>query len=100
MSLICRMVKPSNARGRRPGRDMCSDAVAPLGVAVATPIQSGQPQRVRMTEWIGVPVLDVKEIETLAEHLCLVIGLDPQALASMQAAKPTLQEPNNLLVGG
>jgi hypothetical protein len=38
-----------------------------------------------------VPVLYVKEVETLSENLGFMIGLDPDALSGVQPAKASLQ---------
>ena len=51
-----------------------------------------------MTEWHRVPILEVKESQTLAEYLRLVIGLDPQPLLRMHSPEALLQFRQEILV--
>src|ERR1700674_1362427 len=62
-----------------------------FGVFSAAPIQSGQPQGVSDNGVYRVPVLYMKEIDSLAKYLSLMVRLDSQALSCVQPSQTLLQ---------
>src|SRR5581483_8557627 len=79
-----------------------SDVVGPqhdvLGIPATTPVQTAELQRGPDDGVNRVPVLDMKEIEALAENLRFVVGLDAQPLAGMQLSEPLLQSGEELIL--
>ena len=69
-----------------------------LVIAHAPPIQAGQLEREADQRVDRVPVLDVKEIETLPEDLSLVIALDTQPLPRVKTSEPLLQLVQDIIV--
>src|SRR3990172_12137688 len=55
----------------------------PQRVAPAAAVQADQPQAVTDERVDRIPVFEVKEVGTLAEHLGLVLGLQAQPLSQM-----------------
>src|SRR5271169_2816807 len=63
-----------------------------FGVPLAPPVQSAQLERGSNKRMNRVPVLNVEEIDTLAEYVYFVICLDPQALPCVQAPVLELEQ--------
>jgi hypothetical protein len=60
-------------------------------VAPPLPIEPGEPKDPRDKKMRKKQIFNMEKILALSEDLCLVVHLDPEALASMQAAKALLQ---------
>jgi hypothetical protein len=61
------------------------------GIAMRATVEPGQFQEDADQRWARVPVLGMKEIQTLAENLGFVIDLDPKALARVERTQSLLQ---------
>jgi hypothetical protein len=63
----------------------------PFGIILAAPIQARQLQGASDDGVNRIPILDMKEVEALTEHLGLVVGFNSQALSCVQPSQPLLQ---------
>jgi hypothetical protein len=91
------MVKPSNRGGRRAEGDGVVTDLDAIRVPPAAPVQPRQLQRVANDGMDRIPVLDMKEVDALAENARLMVGLDSQPLARMQPPQAALQLVQNFL---
>lgn len=88
------------------GRRQCGEmnVVVPdldaLRVALPAPIEPRQLEQRPHQRMNRVPVLDMKEIEALAEYLRLVILFDAEALPCVQTPQPSLQFAEDIIVHG
>src|SRR5271157_5217510 len=69
-----------------------------LRVPPSAPIESGQLQRVANERMDRIPVLDVKEVDALAEDLRLVVRLDSKSQSRVQRSETLLQFQQDFLV--
>src|ERR1700676_4400377 len=69
-------------------------------IPACSPVETGQLQCVSNDRMDRIPVLYVKEEETLAEDLPLVVHLDPQTLSCVQRSETFLQFAQDIFVHG
>ena len=62
-----------------------------LCIATPAPIQSSQLQRVANNRMDRILVLKVKEVDATPKHALLIVLLDPEPLACIQASEALLQ---------
>jgi hypothetical protein len=62
------------------------------GITHAAPVHQEQAQAVSDDGMEGIPVLDMKKISPLAEHLALVVLLNPESLLQVDLANPLQQQ--------
>jgi hypothetical protein len=92
--------KPVESTWQPWGTNMIVPDLDTFGVPLAPPIQSAQFERGSNKRMNRVPVLNVEEIDTLAEYVCFVVCLDPQALPRVQAPQTLLQFNYDRIVSG